>query len=220
MDQMTIAAGGINGLDFLCPDPKITSIDFDFSRAGYNLCVTDTGGDHSEMTGLYASIRDETFSVARLLGEDTLRACGLNKLIENAAVIRSSLGDRAFLRAYHFFTENERVDSQIKALKDGRISAFLQLVRESGISSAVYLQNLHNPARPEDQGITVGLAQSSLFLRDDGAFRVHGGGFAGTILAFVPNSRIREYVDFMNSTFGIGKCRALSIRKSGALRTI
>ena len=226
MDQTACAVGGFITIDFKDPkDPVIEKIDFDLTKAGYNLCIVNTGGNHSDLNDDYASIPSEMKSVARELGGSVLRessADGLKAaLAERGAEMREKLGDRALLRAFHFYAENERVDAQVKALKAGDIGAFMKGVVESGNSSFRFLQNVYTTKNVAEQGLSLALCLTEDFLAGTrGVCRVHGGGFAGTIQAFVPSELTADYAEMIDGVFGKGACHVLSVRQNGACRIL
>ncbi|GHU89862.1 galactokinase [Clostridia bacterium] len=214
MDQMACSVGGIIQIDFRDPnEPIIEKIDFDFEKAGLALCVTDTGGSHADLTDDYAAIPREMREVANHFGKDFLREVEPQKFY--AELPNLKLSHRAILRSIHFFEENERVPKQTAALKDNRIDDFLKLVNQSGRSSFMYLQNVYS--NPREQGLSLALAISEKILGGRGAFRVHGGGFAGTIQAFVPLDLLEAYTSEMNRIFP--KCLVLSVSKGGRVES-
>ena len=209
MDQCASSFGGLVMIDFADPkNPVVTPIQTDFS--GYSMCVVATGGSHADLTPDYAAIPGEMKTVAAFFGKDHLREVPPDEFYAEFGKLRH-LSDRALLRAVHFFGDNERVSKQADALKCGDMRAFLELVNESGRSSLNYLQNVFSSKNPEEQGLTLALALSERILSGRGAWRVHGGGFAGTILAFVPDDLKVEYQKRMNEVFGDGCCRFLNI---------
>lgn len=221
LDQTASSVGGLMVIDFECADnPKIEKIDFDFNKSGYALCIVNTGGSHAELTHEYAAIPAEMKSVAGFFGKQTLRELKREDIRENAKTLREGLGDRAILRAMHFFDENDRVDSLSKALCENDFSKALRQIRRSGRSSFMYLQNIYSSALPTEQGLSLALALSDSILGYDGAFRVHGGGFGGTIEAFVPKNMLSEYKKCMDNVFGEGACMVLNIRKLGGTLVI
>ena len=226
MDQTACAVGGFITIDFCDPkSPVIEKIDFDLTKAGYNLCIVNTGGNHSDLNDDYASIPAEMKSVARELGATVLREITAEKLkkalAERGEELREKLGDRAILRAFHFLSENERVDAQVKALRSGNVDGFMKGVVESGNSSFKYLQNVYTTKNVAEQGLSLALCLTEDYLRGTrGVCRVHGGGFAGTIQAFVPTELTEEYARMIDGVFGDGACHILSIRKNGACRII
>ncbi len=222
MDQMACAVGGFIYIDFKDPSsPVIEKQSFDLSDAGYSLCITDTGGNHADLNEDYASVPFEMKAVAAYFGKEVLRDVELADLVEKAGEIREKLGDRHLLRAFHFLFENERVSAQAKALSEGDTETFLRLVTESGLSSFRYLQNVYTVKNVGEQGLSLALCLSEMFLKSrGGAWRVHGGGFAGTVQAFVPFEVTDEYKAFMEKTFGEGKCHVLRVRRGGAVRVL
>lgn len=218
MDQTACAVGGFVAIDFEdAENPVITPIDFDFSSSSHALCILDTKASHSDLTDEYASIRSEMEYVAKELGGITLRDISLNDFYEQIPRLRSILSERAVMRAMHFFDENTRVDLAVKALKDGNFEAFKKLVIESGLSSYMYNQNVYSTKQPLYQPVSLALALSHNILKDKGAWRVHGGGFAGTIQAFVPIKILKEYKEKTESVFGDNTCYVLSIRPLGGV---
>ena len=220
MDQVACAYGGIVSIDFEdTKNPKIEKIDFDLTAAGYNLCIVDTGGNHADLTDDYASVPAEMKSVAGFFGKTHLRLCDKAQIIENARAIREQLGDRALMRAIHFCNENERVDGMKAALKSGDLDAYFGGVLESGRSSFCYLQNVYTTKNITEQGLSLALCLTESFMKNrDGAFRVHGGGFAGTIQAYVKESDVADYRSLMDSVFGEGACLVLRVRPDGAVK--
>jgi galactokinase len=219
MDQSASAFGGIVSLDFKDPAaPKVKRVDFDFGETGYRLVVVDTGGSHADLTADYAAIPIEMCSVAALLGGKVLRDIDPVSLIARGPEIRAACGDRAFLRALHFSGENARVQDMAASLKNGDMNAYLKQVKRSGDSSWRLLQNLYPPSSPAEQGPCAALALSAEFLRSKGAYRVHGGGFAGTVQAYVPNKLMGGYTELMERYFGAGSVIPAEIRIPGATR--
>lgn len=217
MDQTACAVGSFITIDFKdTENPVIEKLDFDFAKTGYSLCIVDTAGDHADLSGDYAAIRNEMMSVARLLGQSTLRGCDEQKFFADIAEIREKAGDRAVLRAIHFFGDNTRVLDEVAALKAGNFNAFLLQTVASGRSSYMYLQNIYAISQPSKQGLGLALALCEQLLSEKGAWRVHGGGFAGTIQAFVPQERIALFTKTMNGVFGENACHILSVRPVGA----
>ncbi len=219
MDQTACATGGLITIDFKDPsDPLVKKVDFDFTSTGYSLVITDTGGDHADLNEEYASVPADMKSVASALGGSVLREVTLDDIVRAVPDLRKKTGDRPILRAYHFQQDNERVIRQVEALEKGDFAAFLRMVVESGYSSFMYNQNIHSPYSISEQGVALGLAMSEMVLGDKGAWRVHGGGFAGTIQAFVPGERLKTYTGTMEHIFGRGACSSLTIRNKGAIR--
>ncbi|NOX87942.1 MAG: galactokinase [Calditrichaeota bacterium] len=220
MDQMACAIGGIITIDFKNPqEPDYKKIDFNFAKQDYRLLVVDTGGNHADLTEDYAAVPAEMKSVARALGKEVCRDITLKELLAAVPELRKKTGDRAILRAYHFIRENQRVIEQVKALTDGDFRGFLKLVRDSGNSSFKWLQNIFTPKQISKQGVSLALALSEDFINEigEGACRVHGGGFAGTIQVFLPSEAVNRYIEQMEPIFGAGSVRVLNIRSEGSL---
>lgn len=220
MDQMACALGGLVYMDFISPREPISSvISFSPTDVGYTLCIVNTGGSHADLNDDYASVPAEMKSVANVFGRDDLRGLSEEDVISGASEIRGSLGDRALLRALHFIRENERVDLAREALEDKNTDAFFSLVKASGKSSFEYLQNLYTVKNVREQGLSVAIALTERFVSAcGGACRVHGGGFAGTIQAYIAKEHTDEYTDLMESVFGKGAVMCLAIRASGIKR--
>ena len=220
MDQVACAYGGIVSIDFEdTKNPKIEKIDFNLTKAGYNLCIVDTGGNHADLTDDYASVPAEMKSVAAYLGKNVLRECELTEIFTNAKDIREKCGDRALMRAIHFFEENERVDTMKNALKNNDLGAYFDGVLASGKSSFNYLQNVYTTKNVTEQGLSLALCLTDGFMKGkEGAFRVHGGGFAGTIQAYIKETDVEEYRSLMDSVFGEGACLVLRVRPDGAIK--
>ncbi|MBP5230907.1 MAG: galactokinase [Clostridia bacterium] len=215
MDQAACASGGFLFLDFKDPgSPVAEKLRFDPEEAGYAFCIVNTGGSHSDLTEDYAAVPKEMRDCAALMGKKTLRECEEDEFLKRIRALRAAAGDRAVLRAIHYFEENKRVERQKEALEAGDTEAFLRLVSESGRSSFEYLQNVYAPKAPEEQGISLALALSDLF---GAVCRVHGGGFAGTIQAYVPLGRSEDYRAAMDAVFGQGACMILRIRPCGSV---
>ena len=221
MDQMACSVGNMVHIDFKDPaDPVIEKIDFDFEKTGYSLCITDTKGSHSDLTHEYAAVPSEMKDIAKLLGHDVLRPVSLDDILNNITELRTKAGDRAVLRAIHFVEENERVGKGVNALKNNDLQEFLAAVKASGNSSFKYLQNVYTSSDVKNQNVSVALAVSDAILGDDECSRVHGGGFAGTIQAFVKNENTDKYKNAMDKIFGEGSCRILKIRKYGGIKVL
>ena len=214
MDQIACAVGNVVKIDFRDPiDPEVQTIDVDFHAAGYQLMVIDTKGDHSDLTGDYAAIPSEMKSVAAYFNRDVLREVSLEEFTSSLRDLRSAVGnDRAVLRAFHFLKENERVDEMQRALQAGDIGTYLEVVRESGQSSYQYLQNVYSSSHPSEQAISLALAMCSHLLGDRGAYRVHGGGFAGTVQVYVPLSLADTFTQNIEDIFGKGSVTPLTVR--------
>ena len=219
MDQTACAVGGFVNIDFADPkNPIINKIDFDLSGKGYSLCIVNTGGNHADLNEDYASVPAEMKGVAAALGHEVLRDIEECDVIKNMAMLREKCGDRAIMRAMHFIRENKRVDAQAKALREDNMDEFFRGVMASGDSSFKYLQNVYTTKNVAEQGLSLALCVTESFMRGrDGAYRVHGGGFAGTIQAFVKNDCVDEYKALINSVFGEGACHVLKVRAYGAI---
>lgn len=214
MDQTACAVGGIIGIDFADPDqPKVTALDVDFADFGYALCILDTGADHSNLTAEYAAIPEELRSVCHFFDKEFLSEVDEVAFFAALPNLRKAVSDRAILRAMHVFAENRRVDMQFAALQSGDFEAYLQLVRQSGISSWTRLQNITPNGSTEQQAVAFALSAAEAALRGKGAVRVHGGGFAGTIQAYVPLDQLADFVEKM-SHLGL-KCHQVSINPNG-----
>ena len=218
MDQMVSSVGGLVSIDFHdTKNPKIQSFPFDFENAGYCLCITDTKGSHADLTEDYVAIRSEMEGIAAQFGKSYLRDVNENDFYSAIPQLREKCSDRAVMRAAHFFAENKRAVQEANALSDENMDYFLELVKQSGESSANLLQNLYSCSQPTEQALSIGIMISKRILGDKGAVRVHGGGFAGTIQAFVPTDKANEYVSEMNRVYGDGSCYVLKIRSVGGV---
>ncbi len=220
MDQVACAVGGIVAIDFANPTaPVVEKLDFDLSSHGYNLCIVDTGGNHADLTDDYASVPAEMKSVAAHFGKSVLREVVREELMAAIPELRKTVGDRAVLRALHFMNENERVAAQKAALLAGDLDAYFENVKASGKSSFCYLQNVYTTKNLSEQGLSLALCLAEGYLSDmRAAWRVHGGGFAGTIQSYVPMESVEGYRALMDSVFGAGKCIVLRIRPVGATK--
>lgn len=216
MDQMVCATGGFVAIDFAVPDkPAVSALDYDFGKAGYSVCITDTKGSHADLSDEYSAVSGEMKQVAKALGGKVLRDVDEDDLYKKLPELRKTCSDRALLRAVHFFGENRRAIEEADALRAGDTEHFFELVNESGTSSAELLQNLYSCSSPQLQQIPLAITLSKRFLSGCGAVRVHGGGFAGTIQAFVPNYLTVDYAKEMERIFGSGSCYVLSVRPVG-----
>ena len=215
MDQMASSVGGMVTIDFKEQDAKVEAIACDFAAKGYALCVVNTGGDHGDLTDDYAAIRKEMEAVAAHFGKHVLREVELETVESHVGELRRACGDRAVLRALHYYDENARVLEQAAAIRGGDLPAFFDAVKRSGDSSWKLLQNVY--ARSTEEQMAMGIELSRRFLHGDGAQRVHGGGFAGTIQAYVPLDRLDGYKKLMEDAFGPGSCTALMVRPEGAV---
>lgn len=218
MDQMACSVGGFVTIDFNDPsEPVVNEVKFDFASSGHSLCIVDTKGSHSDLTDDYAAIRSEMEAVAGVFGKKVLREVDEQEFKKNIPAVREKVGDRAVLRAIHFFADNERVLKEVEALKKGDFESFKSYILESGDSSYKYNQNVFSVKKPAEQPVSLALSISESILKGKGAWRVHGGGFAGTIQAFVPNELLMDYKNAMEGIFGEGSCYVLIIRPVGGV---
>ena len=218
LDQTVAAFGGLVSIDFKDnKNPKIEKLNFSFRDYGYYLCITDTKSSHENLTEDYDSIGDEMKQVASYFGAAVLNDVDEDKFYENITALRKCCPDRAILRAIHFFDETRRAKQEAEALKAKDIELFLKLVNESGESSCSLLQNLYSCKNPLNQEIPLAITLSKKILKNSGAVRVHGGGFAGTIQAFVPETLVDKYTDAMDKLFGKESCLKLNIRPLGGV---
>ena len=216
MDQMGASVGGAIAIDFEDPEnPAVQRVGYDFTRSGHVLCILDTGSDHSDLTEDYAQITREMGAAAALLGGKVLRDIPESKFRERLDEVRRACGDRAVLRALHYYTDDRRAVWEAQALSAGDFSGFLALMNESGRSSELCLQNIWSPSNPKCQAVALTLALGRELLRGKGAIRVHGGGFAGTVQAFVPRDELNSFRNGMEAVLGEGKCHVLHIRPVG-----
>jgi len=219
MDQTACAMGGLITIDFKDPsNPVVKKVNFDFVATGFSLVITDTGGNHADLNEEYASLPIDMKAVASELGAKVLRQVSLEQVIDIIPKIRQKVGDRAILRAIHFQGDNQRVVDEVAALEKNDFKAFLGMVVDSGFSSYMYNQNIYPVNNVKEQGVSLALALSELVLKGEGAWRVHGGGFAGTIQAFVPQKLLNKYVTSLEHVYGKGSCHILFIRHQGAGR--
>ena len=218
MDQTASAVGNLVTIDFFDKEkPLIKPVNFDFSACGHALCIIDTRASHAELTDEYAAIPGEIKLVSAHFGKEVLTQIDEDEFYANIAALREKCGDRAVLRAVHFYEENKRVPKQVEALEKGDFEGFLQLVKESGRSSWVYLQNVTPAGYKEHQDMAIALALCERYLKGRGASRVHGGGFAGTVQAFVPFDILDEFKTGIDAVLGDGACHVLSIRAQGGV---
>ncbi len=221
MDQTASAVGGFVAIDFCDPaNPKVEKLDFDFAASGYALCIINTGGNHADLTPDYAAIPAEMKAVAAYFGKGALREVDKEEFFAALGDLRQRVGDRAILRAMHFFADDNRVPQQASALRQNNFDAFKRLILESGKSSFEYLQNVYSPRSPQEQGVSLALAVSERVLAGRGAWRVHGGGFAGTTQAFVPLDLLEDFRRQIEQVMGKGACHVLSVRPDGGVRVI
>ena len=214
MDQMASSTGGLVTIDFKA-EPQVTPLSFSFQDAGYSLVVVNTGGSHDNLTAEYAAVRTEMQGVAEMLGAKVLRQVRPEELWKHSPELREKLGERAVLRAFHFMDENKRVKDMVQAVRAGNSPAMFENIIASGESSWMLLQNIY-PAGGS-QPLSLALAMAASLLKGKGAWRVHGGGFAGTIQAYVKAELADEYCAFMDAVFGKGACMRLAIRGEGAV---
>ncbi len=220
MDQMACAMGGIIAIDFKNTEsPGIKKIEYDLNEQGYNLLVVNTKGNHEDLTDDYASIPEEMKSVASELGKTVCRELTMEDLLGNMKILRNKHGDRAVLRAFHFLIENNRVTDQINALEENNFKKFLTLVKQSGESSFKWLQNIYSVKNIREQAVSLALAMSEYYITqiEEGACRVHGGGFAGTIQVFIPKTAVEGYRKLIEPVFGEDSIYILEIRKYGTI---
>lgn len=219
LDQIACAAGGLISIDFAATPPKIIPLDFSFEDMGYDLIIVNTGKGHGNLSEEYSSIPAEMKAVASYFNKATLRDVTMDEVLQSIAPLRNKLGDRAVLRALHYFCENTRVEEMVKALELKNYPAFLELICASGKSSYEYLQNCYCEGQPKEEPIPVALFLTQLFLEKIkcGACRVHGGGFAGVIMVLLPARYTKDYTAFIEDKIGDGSVYPLFIRKHGAI---
>jgi galactokinase len=221
LDQMASSVGTFVTIDFKSTsEPVIKKVDFDFSKSGHSLCIVDTGGNHSDLTDDYAAVRGEMESVARAMGKNVLREISYEDFFKALPELSGKVNDRALLRAIHFYNENKRVDNAVKCLENDDFEGFKKIIIDSGRSSFMLNQNVYTPKNPTEQKLSLALAMSEELLSGKGAWRVHGGGFAGTIQAFVPNDMLDTYKNTIEGVFGKGSCHVLIIRPVGGIQVI
>ena len=221
MDQMASSVGNLVHIDFADKkNPVIEGVGCDLVKYGYSLCITDTKGSHADLTPDYAAVPAEMKAAAAVFGKEVLHGVTMDDLLEKSAEIREKAGDRALLRAIHFVNENVRVQQEVAALKAEDFDTFLKVVKASGDSSYKFLQNVYTNHDVQHQNVSIALAVSESVLGDNGVCRVHGGGFAGTIQAFVKNEAVAEYKAAMDKVFGQDACQVLKIRKYGGMKVL
>ena len=222
LDQMASATGGIAYIDFADNEnPIVEKLDLDLNKTGYSLCIVDTGADHASLTGEYAAITVEMRKIAEYFGKEFLNEVPKSEFFSKLKNVRESVrNDRAVLRAIHYFNETNRAKAEADAVKNGDFDEFLRLINESGRSSYMYLQNVFAASAPEKQAVSLALALCDELLEGRGAFRVHGGGFAGTIQAFVPDNMSDSFRNGIEAVFGEGMCHILSVRSIGGTEII
>lgn len=220
LDQMACAVGGLITIDFVEPAvPKVEKIDFDFASQDHSLIIVQTGKGHADLSADYSSVPNEMKKVAEYFGKEVCAEITEEQVIENLQAVRKFAGDRSVMRALHFFEENRRVDAEVAALKEGRFQDFLENITASGNSSWKWLQNCYTNSNYQEQGISIALALTELFIagKQKGACRIHGGGFAGVIMAMLPNEIVDEYVAYIEKALGEGSAYRMSIRPYGAI---
>ena len=217
MDQMASSVGSVVAIDFKSTEePIVNKVEFDLQKHGHALCIIDSGADHADLTDEYAAVPADMKEVAAFFGKDYLREVDKDEFYKNIKNIREKINnDRAVLRAIHFFNENERAQAEVEALKNNDFEEFRKLIKESGQSSYMYLQNVFAPSMPKAQAVSLTIALCDKLLGDRGAYRVHGGGFAGTVQAFVPFDMLDGFKTEIESVLGEGMCHVLSIRPVG-----
>lgn len=219
LDQLSCAFGGIISIDFKNPaDPVVEQLPFDFTATGYSMVITDTRCDHADLTGDYDAIKGEMQAVSRHFGKEHLREVEFEEFYAALPVLKAKLPERALIRAFHYFDENKNVEDLALKLKENDFDSFLTIVNQSGGSSYRYLQNIYSDKNPTSQGMSLALCLAEHLLCGKGACRVHGGGFGGTMQAYVPNEQVDDYVQKMESVFGDGCCYLLKIRNVGPIR--
>ena len=221
MDQTASAVGNLVTIDFLDKaHPVIQPVDFDFSSCAHALCIIDSGADHADLTDEYAAVPGEMKAIAAFFGKEVLTQISEADFYAAIPALRKQCGDRAVLRAIHFYQENARVPMQVAALQQGDFEAFLKLIKESGYSSYMYLQNVIPAGYKEHQDVALALALCEHYLQGRGAYRVHGGGFAGTVQAFVPYDMLEDFRKGIDGILGEGACHVLSIRPQGGVPAV
>ena len=220
LDQMACAVGGLITIDFKNPEaPVVEKIDFDFGAQDHSLMIVNTGKGHADLSADYSSVPNEMKKVAQYFGKEVCAEISEEEVIENLPEVRAFAGDRSVMRAFHFFEENKRVEQEVKALLENDFAAFLEGITASGNSSWKWLQNVYTTANVQEQGISIALALTELFIakKGRGACRVHGGGFAGVIMAMIPNDLVDEYTEYIENATGKGNVYRMSIRPHGAI---
>ena len=219
MDQMASSVGGMVYIDFEDPEnPKVEKIDVDLATYGYGLCIIDSGADHADLTDEYAAIPGELAQLCQCFGKKYLREIPKAEFVQKIPELRGKVADRAILRAFHIYQENDRVRHLVEALRWNDIEAFLDLIKESGHSSWMYLQNITPAGAVKHQEVAVALALCETYLKGQGAYRVHGGGFAGTVQAFVPLDMLDSFKASIEEVLGENSCHVLNIRQQGGIR--
>ena len=220
LDQMACAVGGLITIDFKNPAvPAVEKISFDFAGAGHSLIIVQTGKGHADLSADYSSVPNEMKKVAQFFGKEVLADVEEADVIARINEVREFAGDRSVMRAFHFFEENKKVEAEVAALKAGDFHAFLENITASGNSSWKWLQNCYTTASVQEQGISIALALTEMFIAEKkkGACRIHGGGFAGVIMAMLPNELVDEYISFIEKAMGEESAYRMSIRPYGAI---
>ncbi len=217
LDQMASSVGAVVAVDFKDNDkPVVRKVDFDLAKYGHSLCIIDSGADHAELTYEYAAVPAEMKAVAAYFGKEYLRDVGYDEFIKELKNVREAVNnDRAVLRAYHYFNDSKRAVAEAEALEKGDFEEFLRLINQSGRSSYMYLQNVYSSSMPNRQAVSLTIALCDEILGGRGAYRVHGGGFAGTVCAFVPDDMLDEFKSRIEAVLGEGMCHILQIRPVG-----
>ncbi len=216
LDQMACSLGGVVGIDFANPaEPVVEVVDFDMNESGHVLCIIESGGDHADLTDEYASVPEEMREVAAFFDKQVLRDVEEAIFWSSLQALREQVGDRAVLRAIHFFEDNARVPEQVRALRERRFDDYFTMVEQSGLSSAIQLQNLYATRTPQTQDVVVAISVAKHLLNGRGAVRVHGGGFAGTIQAYVPLDTVSEFTEGMEAALGKDRCHTVRVRPVG-----
>jgi galactokinase len=219
LDQTAIVTGGVTKMDFFdTENPIVIKTDFSMQATGYQICITDTRGEYANLAATYAAIPHEMKSIAESFHGKTLRDITKDEVLSRASYVRRIFGDRAFLRAMHYFDENVRVEKAVEALNNNDFEAFLAIIKASGDSSYKLIQNIYPSGNPAAQGIAIGLYMSEQILDGRGVSRVHGGGFAGTIQCYLPSEMTEEYIMKMEAIFGLGCCHLINFRNYGGVR--
>lgn len=221
MDQCASSVGSLINIDFKDVEkPVVRKVDVDFSKFGHSLCIVDTKGSHADLTDEYAAIPSEMRLVADFFGKKYLREVDEVEFFNNLSDVRKIANDRAVLRAIHLFEENKRVDQEVTALNNGDFETFKKVVKASGDSSYKFLQNVYANSDVKNQSVSIGLAMSEKIIGENGVCRVHGGGFAGTIQAFIKDEYVADYKEKIEKVFGQGACHVLKVRKYGGKKVI
>ena len=222
MDQMASSVGAVVAIDFADTEkPVINKVDFDFTKSGHALCIIDSGADHADLTSEYAGITVEMKKVSEFFGKNYLREVDPTEFNARLKEVREAVNDdRAILRAIHFFNDNQTAQDEVEALKNDDFESFCDMIKKSGRSSYMYLQNVYAASMPHQQAVSLALALCDEILGENGAYRVHGGGFAGTVQAFVPNDMLDEFKTKMEAVLGEGMCHVLSIRPVGGCELV